>query len=515
MSKKLNFFADIYIYLFIIALLLIGLLTFNDYGISRDYVFHDYYGRFLVDYYTSFGVDKTAVTDPMRIYGGLFELFASIFRFVFPIEYYSSKHLSTFIFSLLAVLAVYKINSLIVNKSAGLLASLFLVTTPMYYGHSFINHKDIPYAATYALSLWAIIENLYTPKKYKFFLLGVCAGATMAIRPGMILIFPLISIPFIYDFYDKVWIKKNKINKNYIVSFLTIVSFTSLGFLLTLSIGWPYFHDSPIEAIKTVLPITTKFYAHGNVLYWGTPVSIRDLPSMFIFSWLLIQLPEIFLLSLFTFILLLPIYLIKKSQNNFKLSIISISTLLISIFLPISAIIFAKSVIYDGIRHLLFIIPALSCIASIGLIWCFEKCLTVKKLFFILTVVLFSIPVIRMSQLHPYQYAYFNDLVLGSTSGATKKFDTEYWSTCLRESVLWLKKYNGNQQRTFFSYGDPLQVRPYINSNDYLQYTELENKAFYYIAIDRDGAINKPNYTLIHTISRINAPFCFIYETNN
>jgi hypothetical protein len=37
-------------------------------------------------------------------------------------------------------------------------------------------------------------------------------------------------------------------------------------------------------------------------------------------------------------------------------------------------------------------------------------------------------------QLHPYEYAYYNSFV-GGTSGVFRKYETEYWLTCYKEAV--------------------------------------------------------------------------------
>jgi hypothetical protein len=37
-------------------------------------------------------------------------------------------------------------------------------------------------------------------------------------------------------------------------------------------------------------------------------------------------------------------------------------------------------------------------------------------------------------QLHPYEYAYYNSFV-GGTSGAFRTYETEYWLTCYKEAV--------------------------------------------------------------------------------
>jgi hypothetical protein len=40
--------------------------------------------------------------------------------------------------------------------------------------------------------------------------------------------------------------------------------------------------------------------------------------------------------------------------------------------------------------------------------------------------------------LHPYEYTYYNTFV-GGTGGAYRSYETDYWLTCYKESLEWLR----------------------------------------------------------------------------
>jgi hypothetical protein len=42
--------------------------------------------------------------------------------------------------------------------------------------------------------------------------------------------------------------------------------------------------------------------------------------------------------------------------------------------------------------------------------------------------------IVGFVQLHPYQYTYYNSFV-GGTNGAFRRYETDYWLTCYKESV--------------------------------------------------------------------------------
>jgi hypothetical protein len=48
-------------------------------------------------------------------------------------------------------------------------------------------------------------------------------------------------------------------------------------------------------------------------------------------------------------------------------------------------------------------------------------------------------PAVRMTELHPAQYAYFNEIA-GGTQGALGRYDLDYWGVSLREATVELSR---------------------------------------------------------------------------
>jgi hypothetical protein len=117
------------------------------------------------------------------------------------------------------------------------------------------------------------------------------------------------------------------------------------------------------------------------------------------------------------------------------------------IFLFFFSVCYAISVgpyLYDEIRHFLFIVPPIICIAALALNWSLERLLTkpvVGQLALAATVVFLILQFRIMWMLHPYEYTYFNRLI-GGIEGASKKgYEAEYWTTSYKEGVEKLKRY--------------------------------------------------------------------------
>ena len=68
-------------------------------------------------------------------------------RRVSPLGTYETRHLLNGLVGLFGLFVTWRLACSVASGRAGLLALALLATTPAYYGHMFINPKDIPFAA--------------------------------------------------------------------------------------------------------------------------------------------------------------------------------------------------------------------------------------------------------------------------------------------------------------------------------------------------------------------------------
>ncbi|HSD26616.1 MAG TPA: hypothetical protein VLL75_04885, partial [Vicinamibacteria bacterium] len=134
------------------------LATVHDYGISADAGVQHRWGRRLVRWYATLG-NEPRVTDDLDItkYGGFCEIVTQLVVLASPLATWTSRALANLGFAFAGFAAVLWMGRRLGGPSGGLLALLFLALTPVYYGHSFYNAKDIPFAAMYALAVAAIL----------------------------------------------------------------------------------------------------------------------------------------------------------------------------------------------------------------------------------------------------------------------------------------------------------------------------------------------------------------------
>src|SRR5215510_3234000 len=107
--------------------------------------------------------------------------------------------------------------------------------------------------------------------------------------------------------------------------------------------------------------------------------------------------------------------------------------------LPIATIIIQRSTLYDGIRHVLFLIPMLAMVASFG----FLHLVPLVRRFPVTTAALVGAylahTVLTFVLLHPLQYAAFN-VFAGGVSGAYGRFDLDYWSLAVLPALRQLEE---------------------------------------------------------------------------
>ena len=141
--------------------LIIGLLTFKDYGESWDELkLYDYASDSLKAYMTWPQHGTIPVTgDHFENYGPAFMMFTAIVKKsgkqIFPnSQEVDLQHLVYFITFLVGVWAFYQLATRWMSQHAAFGATLLYMTQPLFWGHAFINPKDIPLLSLFLLSVY-------------------------------------------------------------------------------------------------------------------------------------------------------------------------------------------------------------------------------------------------------------------------------------------------------------------------------------------------------------------------
>jgi hypothetical protein len=467
-----------------LLLLILVLSTYKSYGISWDEPVQHNYAITVLRYYTSLFQDKAALSAEYNAfyYGAFFEVLCELFHYIVPIGIYESRHLFYALTGLLGILGCWKVVRLLVNPAAAFWTAVLLAIYPSYYGHMFINSKDIPFAVFYIWSLYYLIWFLKQFPNPEFGIackLGLTIGLAMGTRVGgMVLLcycylFSALSCISFYMIPNKAGTPALKSCRKALFA-LPAVSVLAYAIML---IFWPYGMSKPlIRPFYTLQQFSQQ---------------IESPPLNYIPKYLAMKLPEYALLFLG-----LGIYLALKSYRKKSYTQLQPWFLLVfSAVFPIVYIIYKRSSLYDEIRQLLFIIPPLFCL--LGIAFYYEGTRLLKNkiariIIFPLMAVYFAFHILVMARLHPYEYIYYN-LLAGGVEGAYQRgYEMDYWATSYRELVRNLardlQKRDGdhfNATRYRIQAGPPSWCLTYYFAQ---QFSEASDplKADFYLSITHD-----------------------------
>jgi hypothetical protein len=178
-------------------------------------------------------------------------------------------------------------------------------------------------------------------------------------------------------------------------------------------------------------------------------------------------------------------------------------------------ILLRRPAMYDGYRHFLFILPPLFIFAGFAFealfLWLNQSWQKIAT-----GIVVLAFGIIPIIQLHPYQYAYYNNFA-GGVGGVFRSYETEYWLTCYREAVLGLNQL-AEPGTQLFVRREPYIAAYYTNANITIRDFRTEQKDMksgdYYLVNTRSNEDLKflRDEPAVIEVSRLGAIFCVIKQ---
>jgi hypothetical protein len=281
---------------------------------------------------------------------------------------------------------------------------------------------------------------------------------------------------------------------------------------------WPWAHDSPflnpVEAFRTI----TDFEAAKEVRFAGDFVFSQDVPRHYLPWYLLITTPIAVLLLASA-----GLVAVIRDQLRDPRSTAALLGFMMQLWLlfPVFYFVIFRPTVYDGIRHFLFLLPAMAILAGTGA----ARIAASRRLLTGAMVVLLLLPVKDLIILHPYQSSYFNALV-GGVEGASENYDTDYWASSYKEAAEWINlraEEAGERQLRIILAGTPhvaLCAQHYLRSNVLFRTLNqrglsgpLPPEVDYYVALTRRHYHeNFPEAPVVHTVGRTGAVFAVIKQ---
>ena len=473
------------IFILLAVNILIGLFVFRSYGLSWDEpLFYDYAdalgyaysprewfsGNF--DLNNSFGPSG----DDHKTRGPAYLLLAREPVYLLEalgLDEASAWHLVNFLFFQLGVYFLYRLGSRWMKSSAALTASALFSWQPLLWGHAFINPKDPSFLVFFLASVclgfemvdgWTDETKSNKQKHISAIFPAIILGITTSIRvlgplAGLLIIVYAIA----------------RFGRKFLAIFPHFILYGIIA-ILVMFITWPFLWDAPIARFIEAFRLMSDNPTELPVLFDGNVYPAGGLPRRYLPFMLATTLTEP-VWPLFFFGAVVGYLKLFKQMSNvisrspraersepqsreqrrsagneaipsqswrllrggeaplamIRHNIVSLSLVLFWFLILVAYVLIRKPSMYDGLRHFLFILPPIFIFTGFA----FEFLVDHIAPWWLragMMWVLFLPGILGMVQLHPYEYAYYNSFV-GGTTGAFRQYETEYWLTCYKEAV--------------------------------------------------------------------------------
>lgn len=459
-----------------LAFFLVSLHNVYDYGETSDEAYDQAIGRFYYEDYPKTGLQELdARLDPLqRNYGAFWDIVdvwsADVLmnRTGWLKDDTAAHHVSVVVVSTLLLAAVFLLGTLAYGLGCGFASQLALLLMPQFIGHSQNNLKDQPVAFFFALAMLGFLVAWRRGGLATWGLAGALGGAAYAVKINGIFVLPvagLAMLPFILRDLRRlpVWLLR--------------FALASAAYVLTVPLLWPYYRTHTLSRFAETVAAFRLHVFNEVVFYMGRHAPAREVPWHFPFVMFGITTPLVILaLALLGFGILARLLAKKKLDEAGPLVLFSVW-----LVVPIVTQVASGVPRCDGVRHYLYLLPALALMAGTGAVglwrWAEERRLGPRgaraAVFAIAPLVLLA----TLVSYHPYEVVFFNSLV-GGPRGASRNFELDYWGTSLLEASRWIDANLPKGTRFWFT-------QPGFHR------FKLENGPFFFV-----GPADRPNYKI-------------------
>ena len=371
------------------------------------------------------------------------------------------------------------------NKSFSSLATFFYLLYPYLMGHSFFNTKDSPFMAVWLICTFFIINivrDFIKKEKIsikKICILGILTSFLISIKIIGVLIFIEYLIFTIFLLSTSNESTKQFLKKIYKPVIIFIIIVLNGIYLLN-----PHFWDKP-EAILSALIFFKNHIQTVCTITLGKCMKAQDLPPTYLPIWFFFKLPILTLLGLIVF----P--LVDKKIFKKPLNQTIIGSLICTILFILILIIFTKAIIYDEIRHVLFLVPLIMVISFVSLYHFLSK----KILFasFFIYIFFFSF---QNFKIFPYNYLWLNNF--SSFLNVSSNFELDYWGASTRNVSDFFKNEKIDKTNCIISNRNE-GLKYFLNNNfhkcfiDFKKLDKKNQRPFYVALLERKINKGLPN----------------------
>lgn len=432
----------------------IATFTFRDYGLGWDDYTQSQYGDLLLSLYSSGFADKRALSFVnVYMYGGGFDLLAALAAKVLPFGLFATRRLIGAAVGLIGLFVTWRLGRRVGGPVAGLIALILLAACPLYYGHMFINSKDGPFATVMAIALLGIVRAFdeyprATPATVALCGVGIGLAIGSRVLGGFAVVDVLLALIFIVFVRSRSSALKPALTEcgSFLIAFIpgAILAYLVMGLI------WPWSVLSPLNPLRAAAYFSHDFEKPWRELFDGSLIPITQMPRSYVPTLVALTLPELMLALGICGVLgaLIAAAWNARSTIGQRAALVSI---VLAATLPILLTILVRPYLYNGIRHLLFVVPPFAVLGGLAAAWIAQRlrqwgttAIAAGSLAFVAGI---ASPIVDMVGLHPYEYTDFNHIA-GGVRGAQADFMLDYWGLSLTQASRRLLDYVAESHQT-------------------------------------------------------------------
>lgn len=421
--------------------------------------------------------------------------FSTWVRGALGLETINSAHVLILLMSSFSLWLMFLIGRSLWSGPVGILSALLLAIYPRFLGNAQTNPKDIPLLGFSLAAVYFLLRYQERPRSGFLISAAMCHAMGITSELNGLFLLPVV-----------IWL----LFPSGIVSSATVRVFAKrlalyVGVLcLGIFLLWPLLWVDP-QPLWGSIQYFSSLKRTEEVLYFGQRYLSTDLPFHYVWFYVFATLPVLVVLFFFVGVW----WLLKGGLPQKRKMMV---LLFLWTILPVVARCIPGVSRYDGIRHLLFAMPPILIVASLGVYHSALIALSSSSRAAILGALVFLGLMLReVWKIFPYENSYFNEVVRAIyPRNIDAQFEFPIWFSPNRDGVKWL---NENAERESKICAMPLNksIEYYVWRDD----LEIgcENPDYKMLLPSARGEMR--GYRIIYSIERYNSTILTIGKKEN
>lgn len=439
--------------------LVLGLVTAPDYGITIDEFNTEDYGPKALAWYLSGFTDRSQFPfEEMAMYGPWAQMLTTAVQSLGLAGAITLRHAVHFVLGLIGIAALLPLGRLVAGQWAGLAAVVLCLITGYVYGLLFFAPIDAPFLAAMSASTLGIVvmARREIPSWPATAATGLAIGLAIGTRTGGVIGFAYLCGALALCGLEAV-VRRGRLALPVLMQIaLRFASAVVIACAVAYAL-WPYLQiGNPLTQFAKAYTHFADIQLKMDFPSWGRSLSTTALPWHYIPEQMLARLPELFIVLLIVALaagaltlgglirasatrvsragwsgLRAPALWLARSRGILVVLVAAVGPPLIIIVRGMSH--------YDGIRHVLFTIPMLALLAAWGLKRLAPLIRRFPKTAAAAAAVQIVYSVAVMAALHPLEYVATNAFA-GGLPGSYGRFELDFWSAAGTEAVRRLEQ---------------------------------------------------------------------------